>query len=106
MSKYTKTSTSSPVTLLTSSTPEDTGIINSVHITNESVDTSNTVSLSLSAVDSSVSLDGVYIIKNVNIPFGTTLVLDSVPNFNIQQYNLKLDCTTASAGSGLTVIIN
>ena len=105
MSKYTKTSTSSPVTLLTRDSPEDTGIINSIHITNESVDTSNTVSLSLSAVDSSISLDGVYIIKNVNIPFGTTLVLDNVPNFNIQQYSLKLYCTTGGS-SGLTVIIN
>ena len=105
MSKYTKTSTSSPVILLTSSAPEDTGIINSIHITNESVDTSNTVSLSLSAVDSNISLDDVYIIRNVNIPFGTTLVLDNIPNFNIQQYNLKLDCTT-TGNSGLTVIIN
>ena len=105
MSKYTKTSTSSPVILLTSSEPEDTGIINSIHITNESVDTSNIVSLNLEAVDSSLSTDNIYIIKNVNIPFGTTLVLDNVPNFNIQQYSLKLYCTT-TGNSGLTVIIN
>jgi hypothetical protein len=105
MSKYTKLGASSPVTLLSSTEIGDVGVVNYMHIVNESVDTSNTVSLMLKALDSSVSIDDVYVIKNINIPFGATLVLDSIPNFNIQQYDLVISCTTGGT-SGLTVIIS
>ena len=78
----------------------ETGNISSILIANEHASTALVVDLFLDDVDSA---DDFFIIKNVEIAEGSTLVLQDNLSFDINKFSLKI--TTQGTGVTATIII-
>jgi len=89
----------------------DTGNISKITIANADGHTADNVSVFLEDITSSASTaagnNKYYFIKDVDIPMGTTLVLDDNVRFDSAKYNLRIITQNASDGGTpfLTVII-
>ena len=92
------TSTQSDATLIAHKS--DRGGLKSISISNQNATTTARFDLYLD--DELGSGNNAYIIKGVNIPAGTTLVLDGVVSFNNDTFSMKF---TNTGGAPLSLIM-
>lgn len=78
------------------------GAISSISICNNSAQVA-IIDLKLGAHNTSIDTDEVYMLNNVNIPSGATLLLDHDISFNVDRY--KLELTNTGSSPDITVII-
>ncbi len=104
MAKYIKYNVSSTNVLISKNESQQTGNISKISICNErTVGGSTKVNLFLH--DGNTTND-IYIIKQVEIPEGATLVLEDNLSFNISKYSLHLSYVYSGTGSvELSIII-
>tara|TARA_R110002073_G_scaffold35667_3_gene104182 strand:+ start:1152 stop:1475 length:324 start_codon:yes stop_codon:yes gene_type:complete len=106
MGKYYNITANTPATLVTIDTTitgqQYGGAISSISICNNSVQVA-IIDLKLKAHDASIDTDEVYMLNNVNIPPGVTLLLDHDISFNVDRHKLKL--TNTGSSPDVTVII-
>ena len=98
MPKYVNISATVTV-LLDKNSKQNNGNIESITLTNTHSTAVRIASLHLDSVSRD---DDYYIIKNVAIPSGVSLVLDDGIQFDIKKYSLKLTCDQTT---GLSIII-
>ena len=98
MAKYVNVSSSITV-LLDKNSKQNNGTVESITLSNTNSSASRSVDLYL---DSASSNNDYYIIKNVVIPVGASLMLDEGVKFDIKKYSLKIKCNPAS---DLSIII-
>ena len=111
MAIYTNiTSSPTETTLITKGGPRG-GTIKKISIANVDGHQADNVCVFLEDTTASASTDAgnnkYYFIKDVDIPYGTSLVLDDNVSFNASKYNLRIITQNASDGGtpNLTVII-
>jgi len=78
------------------------GNISSISICNNSTNEA-VVTLRLYAHDTSTTLDNVFMLRGVKVPFGVTLILDHDISFDVSKYHLVLE--NAGTAPSVTVII-
>lgn len=84
------------------------GSLRSISITNVHVSATGTLDLFLqSVVQEGVALDKVtyYLVKNVSIPSGSTLLIDNIPMLSFDNSRFALNATVGSSDT-LDIIIN
>ena len=85
---------------------QQTGNISKISICNERPITSAGVTIVDIYLYDGDSSNDIYIIKQVEIPEGTALVLEDNLSFNISKYSLKINATdSSSSGVELSIII-
>lgn len=107
MAKYTKYNTSSTTNVLIGKNEsQQTGNISKISICNERPITDAGSTLVDIYLHDGNSSNDIYIIKQVDIPKGTTLVLEDNLSFNISKYSLKINAVeTGSSSIELSIII-
>jgi len=99
MAKYININGTTTTTLLSSTDKQYTGNIKSINISNNS--SSNDASISL-YLDEEATDDDYYYFKTVDLPKGSSLILDTGLSFDINNYALKF---TNTGSNDLSIII-
>ena len=111
MATYTNITTSPATTVLITKGGDISGNINKITIANVDGHQADNVCLFLEDETASTSTDAgnvkYYFFKDVDIPYGTSLVLEDNLSFNKREYHLRMVTQNASDGGtpSLTVII-
>ena len=110
MAQYTNITTGTTTTLITKN-GNDSSVINKITIANVDGHQADNVCLFLEDETASTSTNAgnvkYYFFKDVDIPYGTSLVLEDNLSFNKREYHLRMVTQNASDGGtpSLTVII-
>ena len=110
MAQYTNITTGTTTTLIAKN-GNDSSVINKITIANVDGHQADNVCLFLEDETASTSTDAgnvkYYFFKDVDIPYGTSLVLEDNLSFNKREYHLRMVTQNASDGGtpSLTVII-